>query len=85
MIFSFSVKRSLSLLKSHIKINKFISTKGNFLVKSNFAWQYSQKRFKYSENNGVKGLRNRKHQFEAETKELTTAENDQQTLNLEDK
>ncbi|XP_037814243.1 putative GTP-binding protein 6 [Lucilia sericata] len=48
-----------------------------------------QKRFKYTQNKGVKGLRNRKHQYETKEKQENNEEMElhdefQQSLNLED-
>lgn len=66
----------------------------NFPALSTRNWdlynQQQQQRLKYTQHKGVKGLRNRKHQYEAKEKEENEAaeemgEEFQQTLNLEDR
>lgn len=88
MFFNLITKRTTSIAVRCLSLNSsFIqATVKHFPEPTNFVL-HQQNRLKYTQNKGVKGLRNRKHQYEAKEKQENDEDDDefQQTLNLEDR
>ncbi|XP_065361177.1 putative GTP-binding protein 6 [Calliphora vicina] len=91
MFFNLITKRTTSFAVRCLSLNSIFiqTTVKHFPEPTNCVLHHQQYRLKYTQNKGVKGLRNRKHQYEAKEKQENAEDDElndvfQQTLNLED-